>query len=84
MKQWSVDHPDLDAVWFERSNYLGILAVKNEEGLLKLIDKASSRGLRFSIFFEPDLNYEITAIALEPSKESKRLCGQLPLALKNI
>lgn len=61
-----------------------MLSVKNEEGLLSLIDKACKKDIKFSIFFEPDLKYEITAIALEPGKESKKLCNGLRLALKDL
>lgn len=82
MRQFTFDHPDIDQKWFERSNYLAVLSVKNEQELLNLIDKANKKGIRFSIFFEPDLKYEITAIALEPGRESKKLCSGLKLALR--
>lgn len=83
LQQFAMEHTDVNKHWYERSNYLAVLSARNEEELLGLIDKASRRGLRFSIFFEPDLKYEITAIALEPGKESKRLCSNLKLALKD-
>lgn len=82
--QFAMEHSDLNKEWFERSNYIAVLSVRDEWELHRLIDKASKRGLRFSIFFEPDLKYEITAIALEPGKESKRLCSSIGLALKEI
>ena len=82
LRQFACDYPDLDQRWFERSNYLAVLSVKDEQSLLHLIDKASKRNIKYSIFFEPDLKYEITAIALEPGKESKKLCSGLRLALK--
>ena len=78
------EHGEVACKWFERSNYLAVLSVRNEQELLNLIDKASKKGLKYSIFFEPDLRYEITAIALEPGKESKKLCGKLRLALKDL
>lgn len=84
LRQFTAEHPEIDQRWFERSNYLAVLSVRNEQELLNLIDKASKRGLKYSIFFEPDLRYEITAIALEPGKESKKLCGKLKLALKDL
>lgn len=84
LRQFIDEHSEIDKQWFERSNYLAVLSVRNEQELLDLIDKASRKDLKYSIFFEPDLKYEITAIALEPGKESKKLCGKLKLALKDL
>jgi hypothetical protein len=36
------------------------------------------------VFREPDINNEITAIAVEPSEKSRKLCSNLPLALKGL
>ncbi len=82
MRQWSEENKELDDLWFQRSNYLAVLSVKDEQELLDLIEKASRKGVKYSIFFEPDLKYEITAIVLQPGKESKRLCSRIGLALK--
>lgn len=82
MSSFQSENTDVYSQWFERSNYLAVLSVKDEQSLLHLIDKASKRNIKYSIFFEPDLKYEITAIALEPGKESKKLCSGLRLALK--
>lgn len=35
------------------------------------------------MFYEPDLDNAITAIAVEPSDKSRRLLANLPLALRN-
>lgn len=82
LKQFSYDWPDLDNAWFHYSNYLGFLSVQNEEELLQLIERADKMGIKYSIFFEPDRDYETTAITLEPGKQTKRLLSKLPLALK--
>jgi len=50
--------------------------------LISYAQKASDRGIKISIFREPDLNNEITAIALDPSEASTKLVSNLPLALK--
>lgn len=84
LQQFAMEHPDVNKEWFERSNYIAVLSVRDEGELHGLIDKASKRGLRFSIFFEPDLKYEITAIALEPGKDAKKLCSSIGLALKEV
>lgn len=59
-----------------------MLSVNNEEELLQLIEKASSKHIAFSIFFEPDLKYAITAVAFEPGKQTKKLLSNVKLALK--
>jgi hypothetical protein len=46
-----------------------------------LIAKLQSRGITMSVFQEPDLDNQITAIAIEPSKEAHKACSSLPLAL---
>jgi hypothetical protein len=42
------------------------------------------QGIRFSVFKEPDIDNQITAIALEPGSKSKKICSNLSLALKDI
>jgi len=42
---------------------------------------AKEKEIKFSIFREPDFDDEITAIALEPGRKSKKLCSKLNLAL---
>lgn len=39
--------------------------------------------MNFTVFKEPDLQDQITAVAFEPGCETRKLCGHLPLALKN-
>lgn len=82
LRQFTAEHPEIDKHWFERSNYLGLLAVQDECELNRLIEKALMRGIKFSIFREPDVDNQITAIALEPGLQSKKLCSSLRLALR--
>lgn len=70
--------------WHTNSNYLAYLTVKDEEELIDLVTKASLRGIRFSIFREPDINNQITAVAFEPSPASRRLTSSLPLFGKEV
>lgn len=44
-----------------------------------LIVKASLRGIKYTIFREPDINNEITAVAFEASNDARKLCSNLPL-----
>lgn len=81
--QFAMEHTEIHKEWFEQSNYLGLLSVANELELTKLIDKAKSQGIALSIFREPDIDDQITAIALAPSIQSKKLCSNLKLALRS-
>lgn len=82
LRQFTAEHPEIDKHWFERSNYLGLLSVSNEEELNSLIQRAQLNDIKFSVFKEPDIDDQITAIALEPGAKSKKLCSKLPLALR--
>jgi hypothetical protein len=75
-------HPIVEALWYETSNYIGLLSVANEEELVKLLNKANEKGIKASFFREPDIDDQITAIVLEPNDLSRRLVSNLPLALK--
>lgn len=80
--QFAMEHPDTNKVWFENSNYLGFLSVADEIELSKLIELASYNDIQFSVFKEPDIDNQITAIALAPGPKTKRLCSNLKLALR--
>ncbi len=80
--QFAMEHPDTNKEWFEKSNYLGFLSVSNEAELLGLAEKANSLGIECSIFREPDVDNQATAIAIAPGNKSKKLCSNLKLALK--
>lgn len=80
--QFKFEHPEISLNWFEKSNYLGLLSVANENELIQLIERASQKGIKLAIFREPDIDDQITAIALAPGMETKKLCSKLPLALK--
>lgn len=82
LRQFSAEHPEEDKLWYEVSNYLGLLSVENEQELTTLVEKAQSLDIKFSIFREPDIGDQITAIALEPGSRTKKLCNNLQLALK--
>jgi peptidyl-tRNA hydrolase len=68
--------------WMDESEYICILAAENEAELIELLRQSKELNIRLSVFNEPDYNNSLTAIALEPSYESKRLCSKLKLALK--
>lgn len=79
--QFIFEHPEYAECWYKQSNYLGFLSVANEQELLELIELATAHDIRLSVFREPDVDNQITAIALAPGQKSKKLCSRLPLAL---
>lgn len=82
LRQFTAEHPEIDRLWFDQSNYLGLLSVANEKELYNLMEQAQMQDIKFSIFREPDIGDQITAIAIAPGAKSKKLCSRLPLALK--
>lgn len=77
-----MEHSEIHAHWYNVSNYLGFLSVKDEYELVYLIDKAIALDIKISVFREPDIDNQITAIAIEPGLISKKLCSNMRLALK--
>ena len=82
--QFMFEHPEAAKEWYEISNYLGFLSVANEQELRSLIEVAREQNIRFSVFREPDIDNQITAIALEAGRKSKKLCSHLQLALREL
>ena len=80
MRQFIADHPDVDKNWFENSNYLALLSVKDECELHALISRALKRNFKVSAYKEEDVDFQVTAIAIEPAGSA--LCKNFPLALK--
>lgn len=76
------DWPSLARSWLIESNFLVVVAVPDELTLAELAARAVEEGIVRTIVREPDLSNEITAIALEPGPIARRLCAELPLALK--
>jgi len=77
--QFQHEHTELAKNWYHSSNYLIFLSVENEVELNNIIDAATSKNITISVFREPDIDNQITAIALEPSITSKKLTSGLKL-----
>lgn len=77
--QFQHEYQELAKDWYHNSNYLIFLSVENQDELKKFINKANSNNIKLSIFREPDLNNEITAVALEPCDWSRRHTSGFPL-----
>lgn len=80
---FTFEHPSRAGPWFKDSNYLVQLEVENENELKKLIRKCEKKQLFYTIFREPDIGNEITAIAIEPSPLTQKLVAHLPLLFKS-
>lgn len=67
--------------WMDQSNHICVLAVDHWRELIMLKSEAEIAGLKCILFREPDLDNEITAIAIEAHPEASRLVERLELAL---
>lgn len=84
LADFMVQHPVEASAWHSNSNYLAFLTVANEEALIKLITKAILTGIKHTVFREPDINNEITAVAFEASDAARRLTSSCPLLGKEV
>lgn len=66
------------------SNYIACLSVKDESHFESLINRLDIKKIKYTIFREPDVCDQITAIAIEPCDDARRVCSSFPLALKKI
>lgn len=81
LAQFIFEHPAEATQWF-KDPYLAVLSVQNEEELNSLIAKLEKSKVKYSIFREPDINNQITAIAIEPSDQTRRLTSSIPKMLR--
>jgi len=81
MRQFTEEHPELDSEWFAVSNYVACLSVPTEKDLEDLLRRAQEKGIPASSFKEPDIDNQLTAIALAPGDAARRLCSSCRLAL---
>lgn len=77
------EHSNLTHHWMTNSNYICIVNVDSQKELIDLMRRAEEKNIKFSFFREPDIDDEITAIALEPGNNSRKLTSRLNLALRN-
>ncbi len=82
--EFSVSDPDTASRWHRESNFLVVVSVPDEGALEGLLRRAEEAGVQAHPVREPDIGDELTAIAFEPGPGAKRLCAELPLALRNV
>ena len=76
---FATEHPEATDEWMIRSQHICCLEIDGLTELESYADLAEHYGVRFSTFHEPDLNDELTAIALEASDMARYLCQNLRL-----
>lgn len=79
-----LENAEIAKTWHTLSNYLAFLSASDEDELNKLIHKAELKGITYTVFREPDLDNQITAVAFEPSDLTRRLTSSLPLMGKEV
>lgn len=82
--QFTQEFPELTKEWYVSSNYLVSLSCKGEKELYELAYRARDGGLSVSMFHEPDIDNQLTAIAIQPSDLTQYLVRRIPLLFKNI
>jgi len=79
MREFTETYPEIDREWFRDSKYVVCLEAEPEE-LCALIDKARRAGVKACLWIEPDLGNKLTAMALEPCPEARKITSNLGLA----
>ena len=82
LRQFTEDHPEIDRRWNDESKFLVVLSVPDEAALQHFAQEATDREIAYSVWREPDIDNQVTGIALAPGQATEKLCSQLPLALK--
>lgn len=80
---FTFQYPEKARLWHDNSNYIIILSVPTETDLRKLPKALIELGIQYTLFTEPDIDNQLTAIALCPGPRVKRFCQGFPLALCN-
>lgn len=82
LSRFAIQHYNTFKEWQKNHKNLVILSVNNESELYDLLNKATMNGLKVSWFKEPDIDDQLTAIALEPNDLTYRITSSIPLALR--
>lgn len=80
---FTFEHPTRAGPWFSNSNYLVQLVLKDEKQLKLLIQKLDRANLDVTIFKEPDIGNQITAIAVMLEPDQQVLVSKIPLLFKS-
>lgn len=81
---FAIQFPNIFYKWHEESNYIIQLSVNDIFELQMLIDKLKKNNIKFTAFYEPDIDNQLTAICIEPSEQSRKVTSSIPLMLKEL
>lgn len=73
-------HPSEEQNWYKLSNTIVVLGCRDENELMTLRKGAVDQHIKFSMFREPDMNNQVTAIAFEPGQKTSDYLRHLNLA----
>lgn len=79
-----MNNPSAAKRWYKDSNSVIVLEADNAEALYNLNLDAAKHGLQTTVFREPDLADELTAIAFPPNSGNRKFLSNLPLAGKKL
>ena len=82
--EFAAEFPEEFKLWKEKSNYIVVLAVRDEPTLVALAEKLETGELRVARSVEIDIGDELTAIAIVPDDRARKLLSNIPLAGKRI
>jgi hypothetical protein len=68
--------------WFKESTYLILLSTHDESHLLAIQEQLHKLDQTISVWHEPDMGDQLTAIAVAPNSIAARMLSSLPLTLK--
>ena len=80
LREFVADHPALDRAWHEGQRNIVVLQVPGLRELERLAAVAVDQRIPLSRFTEPDLQDQLTAVAL--ARDGEALVSSLPLALR--
>ncbi len=75
------EHPTRAGPWHKNSNTLVMLTVEDTKGLIRLMKKCDYLSIVYTVFREPDIGNQITAICIEPHPEVQKMTAKLPLLI---
>lgn len=82
--QYSIDNIRTMFEWDDDSKSVVSLSVNNEQELVDLAQYIGDNFTYVSVFKEPDLKNQVTAIAFYAKEECRQALQHLPLALKEL
>ncbi len=76
-------NPHIAKDWHINSNSIISLSTTDEASLNDICQKLQDKQIKFTAFFEPDIN-QWTSICLEPTLAARKFTSSFPLALKEL